>query len=76
MRKRRDYLREAKAECFSFFQDGYRLVVYNFDNAKKIGLMKLRHPCNGNTVIIKATEKGFDIYKNGTNVKTVNEKVH
>ena len=76
MMEHRDYLKEAKAECFSFFDDGYRLVVYNFDNAKKTGLMKLRHSCNGNTIIIKATEKGFNIYKNGTNVKTVDETVH
>ena len=66
----RDFRMEAAKEAVSFLYDNYRVVSFTENLEPGIDYYKLHHPFNGNTITIKATQKGFTVKKNSTIVKT------
>lgn len=65
----RDFRKEAVKEAVSFLFDNYRFVSYKFDLYPGVDFYKLHHIFNGNTITVRATQKGYTVKKNNEVVK-------
>lgn len=66
----RDFRKEAAKEAVSFLYDNYRVVSFTENLHPGVDFYKLHHPFNGNTITIRADQKGFFVKKNNAIVKT------